>query len=79
MYIKKEDFAYFEGLYNGLSELRRKKFLETLVKESSKKAGINISKIQIVGDEIFNEKSIEPDKIITRTAIKKAYKIAKEE
>jgi len=79
MYIKKEDFNYFEGLYKGLNEAKRKKFLETLVKAGSKRAGTDISKIQVVGDEIFDERGIELREFITRTMIKKAYKAAKEE
>jgi hypothetical protein len=45
----------------------------------SKRAGQDISKIKIVGDEIFDVQGIEPGEFITRTMIKKAYKEAKEE
>jgi hypothetical protein len=79
MYIKKEDFNYFEGLYKGLDEAKRKKFLEALLKAGSKRVGTDITKIQVVGDEIFDERGIEPGEFITRTMIKKAYKAAKEE
>mgnify|MGYP001587402806 FL=1 len=79
MYIKKEDFNYFEELYKSLEETKRKRFLDILLKEIGKRAGEYIKKIQVVGDEIFNERGIEPHEFITRTMIKKAYKAAKEE
>ena len=78
MYIKQEDFKYLEGLYNSLDEAQRKTFLNILLKAGSKRIGSDISRIQIVGEEIFNEQSIEPKEMITRTMIKKAYKAAKE-
>ena len=79
MYIKKEDFKYFEELYKSLEETKRKKFLDILLKEIGKKAGEYVKKIQVVGDEIFDERGIEPHEFITRTMIKKAYKAAKAE
>lgn len=79
MYIKKEDFNYFEGLYKGLDEAKRKKFLDILVKAGSKRVGMDITKIQVVTDDIFDVRGIEPGEFITRTMIKKAYKAAKEE
>lgn len=79
MYIKKEDFSYFEGLYKSLDEEKQKKFLSLLVKTVSKSTGSpDIGKIQVVGDEIFDSKGIEPGEFVTRTSIKKAYKSAKE-
>ena len=79
MYIKKKDFSYFEGLYKSLDETKRKRFLELLLKEGSKRSGEEtISKIKVVGDEIFDVQGIEPGEFITRTMIKKAYKTAKE-
>lgn len=77
MYIKKEDFKYFEGLYKGLDEERRKKFLDAIQKSGSKRTGTDITKIQVVGDEIFDERGIDPSEFITKTMIKKAYKAAK--
>jgi hypothetical protein len=79
MYIKKEDFNYFEGLYKSFDEAKRKRFLEALLKAGSKRIGTDIAKIQVVGDEIFDERGIEAWEFITRTMIKKAYKAAKEE
>jgi len=78
MYIKKEDFNYFEGLYKSLDEAKRKKFLDILVKAGSKRIGEEISKINVVGDEIFDVQGIDPGEFVTRTTIKKAYKEAKE-
>lgn len=79
MYIKKEDFGYFEGLYKSLDEAKRKRFLELLLKEGSKRVGEDISKIQVVDDSIYDERGIEAGEFITRTMIKKAYKESKEE
>lgn len=79
MYIMKKDFGYFENLYKSLDEVRRKKFMDILQKSGSKRMGEEISKIQIVGDEIFDQRGIEPNEMLTRTLIKKAYKGAKEE
>ena len=78
MYIKKEDFGYFEGLYKSLDEAKRKRFLELLLKEGSKRVGEDISKIQVIDDSIYDERDIEPGEMITRTMVKKAYKAAKE-
>ncbi len=77
MYIKKEDFGYFEGLYKELSDSDKKKFLDILRKSVSKKVGMEILKIQVVGDEILDERGIEPGEFVTRTMIKKAQKEAK--
>lgn len=77
MFIRKEDFGYFETLYKGLDEPTRKRFLEILLKYAGKKSGAEISKIQVVGEEIFDVRGIEEGEMITRTMIKKAYKEAK--
>ncbi|MBA4391732.1 MAG: hypothetical protein C0399_12465 [Syntrophus sp. (in: bacteria)] len=78
MYIKKEDYSYFETLCKSLDEAGRKGFLEILLKTAGKKAGTDISKIQVVGDEIYDVRGIEEGQMLTRTMIKKAYKAAKE-
>lgn len=78
MYIKKEDFAYFENLCNDLDEAKKKKFMEIIRKEAGKRTGEDVGKIQVVGDEIFDTRGVEPGEFITRTMIKKAYKDAKE-
>lgn len=78
MYIKKEDFNYYEGLYKSLDEAKKKKFQDLLLKAAGKRIGEDISRIQVVGDEIYDERGIEPNEMITRTMIKKAYKEAKE-
>lgn len=79
MYIKKEDFSYFEGLYKGLDEEKKKKFSALLLKAGSVRSGEDvINKIQVVYDEIFDVRGIDPTEFITRTMIKKAYKAAKE-
>ena len=78
MYIKKEDFGYFDGLYKSLDEAKAKRFLDILLKAGSKKAGEDISRVQVVDDSIYDERGIEPGEFITRTMIKKAYKAVKE-
>jgi hypothetical protein len=70
MYIKKEDFNYFEGLYKSLDEAKRKRFLDILVKAGSKRIGTDISKIQVVTDEIYDVRGIKHREFITRTLIK---------
>ena len=78
MYIKKEDFNYFEKLYKSLEEKKKKSFLDILLKSTGKKSGQDIAKIEVVGDEIFDTHGTEPGDFITRTAINKAYKEARE-
>jgi hypothetical protein len=78
MYIKREHFSYFESLYNGLDDDKRKRFMDILKKSGSKRMGVDVEKIHIVDDSIFDEKGFEPREFITRTMIKKAYKEAKE-
>lgn len=78
MYIKKENFNYFEGLYKGLDEAKKKRFLEALLRDGIKRAGSEITKVQVVDDEIFDERGIEAGDFITKTMIKKAYKASKE-
>lgn len=79
MYIKKEDFSYFEGLYKSFDEEKRKRFMDALLKSGVKRSGGDIAKIQVVSDEIFDREGIDPKDFITRTMIKKAYKEAKGE
>ena len=42
MYIREEDFRYFEGLCKGLDE-RKKKILTLLAKEAGKRQGADVS------------------------------------
>ena len=78
MYIKKEDFQYFEGLCKNMDETMEKKFLNALHKAGCKRIGEDVAKIQVVDDDILNEQGIEPKEMITRTMIQKAYKTVKE-
>lgn len=78
MYIKKEDFGYFEGLYKTLDEQKKKKFLDEILKSGSKRSGEEAKKINVIDDSIYDERGIEPHEMITRTIIRKAYKTAKE-
>jgi len=79
MYIKKEDFSYLEGICKTLDEQKQKLFIAALTKAAGARSGEEVIKrIQVVGDEIFDERGIEPQEFITRTMIKRAYKAAKE-
>lgn len=78
MYIKQEDFGYFEGLYKTLDEQKKKKFLEEILKSGSKRSGEEAKKINVVDDSIYDIRGIEPHEMITRTIIRKAFKAAKE-
>jgi hypothetical protein len=77
MYIKKDNYNYFERLYKSLDENKRKRFLKILLRLCSERTGEEISKINIADDEICNTKGIDPNDFITKTMIKKAYKDAK--
>ena len=78
MFIREEDFSYFDRLYKSLDASQREKFLSVLLKASGERSGETVSKINVVGDEIFDSRGIEPREFITRTMIRKAYKAAKE-
>ncbi len=78
MFIKKEDFGYFEGLYKTLDEQNKKKFLEAILKSGNKRSGEEAKKINVIDDSIYDERGIEPHEMITRTIIRKAFKSAKE-
>lgn len=78
MFIKEEDFRYLEGLYKGLNEEDRKRMLKVLLRAGSKRSGEeDIKKIEVVDEQIFSLRAIDPEEFITRTMIKKAYKEAK--
>ena len=77
MYIRKEDFAYFESLCKSLINQRKERFLNILVKAGTDRTGQEVGKINVIDDSVFDERGIEPKEFITRTMIKKAYKEAK--
>ena len=75
MFIREKDFRYLEGLYKGLDEERKKRLLKILLKAGSKRSGEeDIKKIEVVDEEIFALRAIDPGEFITRTMIKKAYR-----
>jgi hypothetical protein len=78
MYIKKEDHSYFMGLFNSLDEAKQQTFMNNLKKTGSERVGEDVSKIKVVDDSIYDVQAIDPSEMITRTMIKKAFKIAKE-
>lgn len=78
MFIREKDFRYLEGLYKGLDEERKKRLLKILLKAGSKRSGEeDIKKIEVVDEEIFALRAIDPGEFITRTMIKKAYREAR--
>ena len=77
MYIKKEDYEYFMGLFKSLDEAGQEKLVNRLRKAGSEKVGTGISKIKIYDDSIHDVQAIDPSEIITRTMIKKTYKSIK--
>lgn len=82
MYIKKGDYQYLENLYKGLDDLRKKRFLEILLKAGAERIDRevkDISRITILNDDMSSKGEVEEKEIITRTMIKKAYKASKEE
>ena len=78
MFVKKEDFDYLENLNKGLDEAGKKRFMDNLRKSIANRAGEEVKKIQVVGDDIFDILAVEPSQFVTRTMIKKAYKAVKE-
>jgi uncharacterized protein YnzC (UPF0291/DUF896 family) len=74
MYIKKEDYRYFMGLFKSLDEAVREKFVKQIRKAGKEKVGTDISKIKVIDDSIYDVQAVDPTEIITRTMIKKAYK-----
>jgi hypothetical protein len=79
MYIKNDDFGYLEHLCNSLDDDGKKRFMRVLLKAGSIRSEEDtIQKIQVVSDEIYDVRGIDPKEFITRTMIKKAYKAAKE-
>lgn len=78
MFIKKEDHNYFMGLFNSFDEKGQQKLLNDLQKASGERSGADVSKIKVIDDSNYNVQAIDPAELITRTMIKKAYKVAKE-
>ncbi len=79
MFIKKEDFKYMESLIKGLDEAAQERFLKLLTKRATAHSGEDLLKaIQVVGDEILDERAVEASEWVTRTIIKKVYKEAKQ-
>lgn len=78
MFIKKEDFHYLESLCQGLDDDTKNRFLKILTKQAAAHSGEEVLKsIKVVGEEVYDERGIDPKEWVTRTLIKKAYKEAK--
>jgi len=80
VFITPEDFRYLEGLHATLDATRRERFMAALLgKAAAAEGGKQLhERIRVVGEEIYNERGVDPKEWITRTMIKKAYKEAKQ-
>lgn len=76
MFIKREDYAYLEGLYRTLAPAQQEQFMTSLLGKD--KTGELGERVRIVGDEIYGEQGVDQKDWVTRTMIKKAYKDAKQ-
>lgn len=76
MFIKREDYAYLEGLYRTLSSSQQERFMTGLL--GKERTGGLADRVRIVGDEIYGEQGVDQKEWVTRTMIKKAYKDAKQ-
>ncbi len=76
MFIKREDYAYLEGLYRTLGPVQQERFMTSLLGKG--RTGELAERVRIVGDEIYGERGVDPKEWVTRTMIKKAYKEAKQ-
>lgn len=79
MYIKRNDYSYFETLYNDLGKRSQRKFMKKLQETLEEKAKENIEVIRVVDDEGLDPDEFPEEKFITRTMIKKAYRAVKKE
>ncbi len=78
MYIKNEDYDYFDRLFNGLDHDRSYAFLDLLLKAGSEKTGTDVFVIRVLQQHELAQKGIEQREIITRDMIDNAYKAATE-
>jgi len=76
VFIKREDYAYLEGLYRTLAPAQQEQFMTSLLGKD--KTGELGERVRIVGDEIYGEQGVDQKDWVTRTMIKKAYKDAKQ-
>jgi len=76
VFIKREDYAYLEGLYRTLAPAQQERFMTSLLGKD--RAGELAERVRIVGDEIYGEQGVDQKDWVTRTMIKKAYKDAKQ-
>jgi hypothetical protein len=79
MYIKEQDYRYFENLSKEFDEKKKEKFMKLIREVAKKKTGKDVEKIKIIDDKFLMAQSIEDNEILTKTMIKKAYKLLKEE
>jgi len=69
MYIRKNDFAYFERIYGSLNGGRKEEFMNALVGYGDK--------LKIVDDDILEQGGIEVYELIDRKILREALKEAK--
>ena len=79
MFIRRNDFNYLETLCKGMEADFEKRFPKILTGIAFVKGGGDfLQKIEVVGDEIYDQRGVDPKDWFTKTTIKKAYKEAKQ-
>ena len=71
MYIRKDDFAYFERIYGSLNGGRKEEFMNALVRNGDKR------ELKVVDDDVLDQRGIEVYELIDRRILKEALKEAK--
>jgi hypothetical protein len=71
MYIRKDDFAYFERIYGSLNSGRKEEFMNALLRNGDK------SELKVVDDDVLEQRGIEVYELIDRRILKEALKVAK--
>ena len=69
IYIRKDDFAFFERIYGSLNGGRKEEFMNALVR--------NGDKLKIVDNDVLDQGGIEVYELIDRRILKEALKEAK--
>lgn len=76
MFITRNDFAYFEHLFNILTDAERKNFVNKLSQIVRKDQKAGLLKVHVV-DESFRRRDVPLAEFLQRRMIKKAYDLVK--
>lgn len=71
MYIRKDDFAYFEKIYGSLNGGKKEEFMNALLGYGDK------TELKVVDDDVLDQRGIEVYELIDRRVLKEALKEAK--